>query len=72
MTQTELNRAVARATGETPATINRLGFLLDDPEPATPGNDAEPKDPCLIDWDALDERRYSGQPLRSLSEPVLA
>lgn len=32
MTQSRLNRAVARATGESLATIERLGFSIVDPE----------------------------------------
>ena len=32
MTQAEVNRAVARATGESVRTIQRLGFLIADPD----------------------------------------
>ncbi len=32
MTQTEVSRAVARATGETVTTIKRLGLLIADPD----------------------------------------
>lgn len=58
MQQTHLNRAVARATGESVATIKRLGFLLEDipagfdPEDAALG-------PNVIDWDELESRRYT-------------
>jgi hypothetical protein len=39
MKQADLNRAVARATGETVSTVKRLGFLLADPsEAAEHGN----------------------------------
>ncbi len=54
MTQAEVNRAVARATGETVRTIAQLGFgiadqdVVDhDPEPC----DVEDKS---LDWDTLD------------------
>src|SRR4051812_11764749 len=44
MTPTELVIAVARATGESPRTIRRLGFSLCDPGPAGPG----PEDPAPV------------------------
>ena len=46
MTQRELNRAVAQATGETVAEINHRGFvpLTDIPF------ERDPED-CIIDWD---------------------
>jgi hypothetical protein len=57
MTQAELNRAVARTTGESVFTIKQLGFLLD-------GDRAAAKDRCLgdpgphvVDWDELDAQR---------------
>ena len=57
MRQTDLNREVARATGETVAEIRRLGFGLADevdpsfdPEPAGFGR--------VVDWDAVDAERY--------------
>ena len=53
MHQNDLNRAVARATGESVSTVKRLGFLL-----AEPANDLEADSsqlgPHVIDWDALD------------------
>ncbi|MCG6156326.1 hypothetical protein [Rubinisphaera margarita] len=49
MRQSELNRAVASATGESIATIKRLGFLLSDPDTASrPERDCEP---AMLDWD---------------------
>lgn len=57
MKQADLNRAVARATGETVTTIKRLGFLLADPrEPLDP--DAEELGPHVIDWDELEVQRF--------------
>jgi hypothetical protein len=57
MNQRDLNRAVARATGETIETIQRVGFLLAHP----PADAADPEDdhfgPYVIDWDELAARR---------------
>jgi len=50
MTQAELNRAVATATGETVKTIADLGFVPLEPIPVE-------REPQVVDWDALDERR---------------
>jgi hypothetical protein len=57
MTQTELNRAVARATGESPCTIAQLGFSVADPDVVD--YDPEPYDleEKFLDWDALAEKR---------------
>ena len=57
MTQAELNRLVARATGEDLGTIARHGFSVADP--ATASYDPEPsrKRPCVVDWDRLDGQR---------------
>ena len=64
MKQADLNRAVAKATGETVSTIKRLGFLLAAPgEPLDP--DSEDLGPQVIDWDQLDEQRYD----ETLGEP---
>jgi hypothetical protein len=51
MNPRELNRAVARATGESVSTIASLGFV-----PLTVG--PVEREPLLIDWDQLDEDRY--------------
>lgn len=57
MTQSELDRAVARATGENLRIISLLGFgpadpvcVVHDPEPC----DIEDK---IVDWDAVDAER---------------
>ena len=51
MNQNELNRAVARATGETVSVVKRLGFMI--AEPTEPIDN--PTDPVhggrVIDWD---------------------
>jgi len=58
MTQNELNRAVARATGETVSTISSMGFV-----PLT-GNPIE-REPQIVDWDESDgSRRLSLQSRR--------
>ena len=66
MTQGNLDRAVARATGETVSTIRRLGFSLAAPDEMRP--DPEPF-PQVVDWDALDAQRVSYFPQR---QPRLA
>lgn len=53
MKQSELNRAVARATGEEPGVIARMGFIPLSPRPQS----IEERDPLLLDWDAVDVLR---------------
>jgi hypothetical protein len=50
MTQVRLNRAVARATGESLATIARMGFV-----PLTQG--PVEREPHVVNWDKLDGER---------------
>ena len=58
MTQAELNRQVARATGETVAEIRRMGFGFADE--VEPGYDPEPTEfGRHVDWDAIDAERYA-------------
>jgi hypothetical protein len=57
MTQRELNRAVARATGETVETIQRVGFLLADPVVDRANPDDDQFGPYVLDWDELHARR---------------
>lgn len=57
MQQNEINRAVARATGETVSTIKRLGFLLAE-LPADCDDDCEEYsdfalDQPVVDWETL-------------------
>lgn len=56
MNQNDLNRAVARATGETVSTISSLGFQLDEPAGRFDSHLNDPG-PEIIDWDALDPLR---------------
>ena len=50
MTQSELNRAVASATGETVSTIADMGFI---PLTSFPVE----REPLTVDWDELDAKR---------------
>jgi len=55
MHQNELNRAVARATGESVRTIAKMGFgLLDDPPVE--------REPLVVDWDELEAQRVGVLP----------
>ncbi len=56
MTQSQLNRAVADATGETVAEVRRRGFSLADPDEVA--HDPE----RYVDWDAVDRDRYALMP----------
>ena len=60
MKQSDLNRAVALATGETITTVKRLGFLLAEPDEAV-NPDSETSGPLVIDWDELDDQRRMPQ-----------
>ena len=71
MRQADLDRAVARATGETIATIKRLGFLLDDPVAETDELHPEVCDAVVIGWDMLQTQRYVGSNGRSRYEPAI-
>ena len=57
MTQQQLNREVARATGESVETVQRLGFLLDEPWLNITDSASEVLGPQVIDWDALELSR---------------
>ena len=59
MTQAELNRAVARATGESIAEVKRIGFLLAEPDTEIPDPDDEDLGPSVLDWDEFDEMRMA-------------
>ena len=50
MTQAELNRKVARATGESVDTIVRMGFSMLTSDPIE-------REPQTVDWDRLDAGR---------------
>ena len=70
MTQNDLNRAVAEATGETVTTIRDLGFSIADPVEVC--HDPEPSalDVNVVDWDELDAQRvglFTQPPRRELA-----
>jgi hypothetical protein len=59
MTQREFHRAIARVTGESLRTIDRLGFSrLENHEPhcETDGLETTPQ---IVDWDQLDADRIA-------------
>ena len=58
MTQRELNRSVARATGEDVCMIASLGFSVADP--AVVEHDPEPAvvEDLIVDWDTLQAKRH--------------
>ena len=63
MHQNELNRAVARATGESVRTIAQMGFI-----PLTaPAVDREP---LVVDWDELEAQRVGVLPKHRRRELV--
>ncbi len=72
MRQADLDRAVARATGESVATIRRLGFLLDVPIANHDELDTEVDDAVVIDWDVFEAQRYVGSNGRSRCEPAIS
>lgn len=53
MSRSELHRAVARATGDSLATVKRIGFLLTDPTVPVLDPEDERFGPHVIDWDEL-------------------
>jgi hypothetical protein len=57
MTQRQLDRAVARATGESLATIARMGFGIANPFVGPDECQPAPFGPNLVDWDAQDGQR---------------
>ena len=65
MTQSELNRAVAAATGESVKTIAELGFV---PLTAIPIE----RESLLVDWDELDAQRTGVFPQRCRRELAVA
>ncbi len=64
MTQRDLNRAVARATGESVDMIERMGFgPMEDPPDELSGEPSDERSddpaPSVIDWDADDDARVA-------------
>jgi hypothetical protein len=52
MTQAELDRRIAHATGESLRTINRMGFV-----PLRPTVYERDREPLVVDWDDVESRR---------------
>ena len=52
MNQRELNRQIAKATGETVATIDQLGFVPLEPIPYE-----RDREPLVVDWEELEQER---------------
>ncbi|MEI8373506.1 MAG: hypothetical protein WCJ35_11820 [Planctomycetota bacterium] len=59
MFQSQLDCAVARATGESRDTISHLGFSLADPELVDYDPEPYHRGPQVVDWDALEAHRQS-------------
>lgn len=70
MTQAELNRAVARATGESVAEVKRIGFLLAEPDTEIPDPDDEDLGPSVFDWDEFDEMRMAASERHAAFAPA--
>lgn len=71
MKQADLDRAVARATGETVSTIKRLGFLLAEPDDCL-DPDSDEHGPYVIDWDEVEAQRQETGTGRPRYVPVVA
>ena len=65
MTQTDLDRAVACATGESVSAITQMGFVTLTSIPVD-------REPMVVDWDQLDQQRVSVFPQRSRRQIVAA
>lgn len=59
MTQQQLDRAVAQATGESLTTIRRHGFSLVTPLSIFDPDADEVAQPQILDWDVVDAERYA-------------
>ena len=57
MKQSDINRLVARATGESVSTIKSFGFHLNEPFDETT-QESDDLGPHVIDWDELESEHY--------------
>jgi hypothetical protein len=71
MNQSAINRAVARATGESVREIRRRGFSLVDPDESDFDPEPDDRQPQIVDWDTLDAQRHAVRPQDSI-RPALA
>ena len=62
MPRSHVEHAVARATGESLAFVQRLGFSVVEPQPII--SDDPPAKPGIVDWDALAMQRVGIFPAR--------
>jgi hypothetical protein len=67
--QADLNRAVARAMGETVSTVKQRGFGLVDPNDHLDTDPGE-RAPYVIDWDALETSHHEPIARRPHHEPT--
>jgi hypothetical protein len=58
MSPAVLERAVARATGETRREIRLRGFNIADPAIADFDPEPDERPPQIVDWDRLDDERW--------------
>ena len=65
MTQAELNREIAKKTGETVSTISAFGFVELTGQPFE-------REPQTVDWDDLDAERHFSLSPRRTQTPVVA
>ena len=72
MTQNELDRAVAKATGEDLREIQRCGFNLADPTLVNFDPEPDCRPPQFIDWDELEAERNEESPWRAHHELAAA
>ena len=59
MTQKDLDRAIARATGESLRMIKRFGFSAFDPALPLADSDSSEQEPRVVDWDILERERMA-------------
>jgi hypothetical protein len=69
MTQRDLNRAIARVTGESVDVIERMGFGPVDDSPGESSSEpsgefSDDHGPSMIDWDADDDARLAVRSVR--------
>jgi hypothetical protein len=70
MTQSQLDRAVARATGESLSTIRHRGFtVVEMPTTELPDDPAAPQ---VVDWDALEAARTGLLPRQTRRQRLAA
>lgn len=68
MQQSELNRQVARATGETVSTIKRIGFLIADPSEPIGDPDSPDLGGRVLDWDEIEQSQFeNAEPIDDLA-----